>query len=68
MAVRRNAPCRRRRANATARWLGTVAVCSTVLAASVAHAAGTLVVAMTAGDIPVTTGNPDQGFEGLPVV
>ena len=25
---------------------------------------GTLIVAMTAGDIPVTTGNPDQGFEG----
>ncbi|HEV3184257.1 MAG TPA: ABC transporter substrate-binding protein, partial [Xanthobacteraceae bacterium] len=29
-----------------------------------AHADGTLTVAMTAGDIPVTTGNPDQGFEG----
>ena len=27
-------------------------------------AGGTLTVAMTAGDIPVTTGNPDQGFEG----
>ena len=25
---------------------------------------GTLIVGMTAGDIPVTTGNPDQGFEG----
>jgi peptide/nickel transport system substrate-binding protein len=25
---------------------------------------GVLRVAMTAGDIPVTTGNPDQGFEG----
>jgi ABC-type transport system substrate-binding protein len=25
---------------------------------------GTLTVAMTVGDIPVTTGNPDQGFEG----
>ncbi len=25
---------------------------------------GTLTVGMTAGDIPVTTGNPDQGFEG----
>ena len=24
----------------------------------------TLTVAMTAGDVPVTTGNPDQGFEG----
>src|SRR5215467_15223309 len=29
-----------------------------------AQAGGTLTVAMTAGDIPVTTGNPDQGFEG----
>jgi peptide/nickel transport system substrate-binding protein len=29
-----------------------------------ALAQGTLMVAMTAGDIPVTTGNPDQGFEG----
>jgi peptide/nickel transport system substrate-binding protein len=30
-----------------------------------AEAGGTLTVAMTAGDIPVTTGNPDQGFEGF---
>src|SRR5882762_9108615 len=29
-----------------------------------AQAAGTLTVGMTAGDLPVTTGNPDQGFEG----
>src|SRR5580692_1690281 len=29
-----------------------------------AQAGGALTVAMTAGDIPVTTGNPDQGFEG----
>jgi ABC-type transport system substrate-binding protein len=29
-----------------------------------ATAGGTLTVGMTAGDIPVTTGNPDQGFEG----
>src|SRR5437899_10513859 len=29
-----------------------------------ALAAGTLIVGMTAGDLPVTTGNPDQGFEG----
>src|SRR5271166_7094311 len=28
------------------------------------YAGGTLTVGMTAGDIPVTTGNPDQGFEG----
>lgn len=30
-----------------------------------ASAAGVLTVAMTAGDLPVTTGNPDQGFEGF---
>ena len=30
-----------------------------------ARAAGILKVAMTAGDLPVTTGNPDQGFDGF---
>ncbi len=30
-----------------------------------ARAQGVLTVAMTAGDIPVTGGNPDQGFEGF---
>ncbi len=29
------------------------------------RAAGSLIVAMTAGDLPVDTGNPDQGFEGF---
>src|SRR6266481_1874344 len=33
-------------------------------AAIEAKAAGTLTVGMTAGDLPATTGNPDQGFEG----
>src|SRR5215213_7841957 len=33
-------------------------------AATDAQAAGTLTIAMTAGDLPATTGNPDQGFEG----
>jgi peptide/nickel transport system substrate-binding protein len=33
-------------------------------APGMAAAEGVLRVAMTAGDIPVTTGNPDQGFEG----
>ena len=28
------------------------------------RAGGTLVIGMTAGDLPITTGNPDQGFEG----
>jgi len=34
------------------------------LAGVAAQAGGTLVVGMTAGDLPITTGNPDQGFEG----
>jgi peptide/nickel transport system substrate-binding protein len=34
------------------------------LAGSPALAGGSLTVGMTAGDLPVTTGNPDQGFEG----
>ena len=29
------------------------------------HADSVLTVAMTAGDIPATSGNPDQGFEGF---
>jgi peptide/nickel transport system substrate-binding protein len=33
-------------------------------AAASASASGVLTVGMTAGDLPVTTGNPDQGFEG----
>ncbi len=35
-----------------------------ILAATPAQAGGNLTVGMTAGDLPVTTGNPDQGFEG----
>jgi ABC-type transport system substrate-binding protein len=54
-------------------WFGmrraatAVALCSGLLcaASAPAKAAGVLTVAMTAGDIPVTTGNPDQGFEGF---
>jgi ABC-type transport system substrate-binding protein len=48
------------------RFLG-IALLAAALAAGAgpsAWAGGTLTVAMTAGDIPVTTGNPDQGFEG----
>jgi ABC-type transport system substrate-binding protein len=49
-----------------ARSLGGTALALTLLAAlsDPAGAGGTLTVGMTAGDIPVTTGNPDQGFEG----
>ncbi|MFN9093046.1 MAG: ABC transporter substrate-binding protein, partial [Alphaproteobacteria bacterium] len=35
-----------------------------VLGASVAEAQGTLRIGMTAADIPLTHGQPDQGFEG----
>jgi peptide/nickel transport system substrate-binding protein len=64
MAVHRERLLERRLAGFARRWLGAVALGSTLFAASVAWAAGTLIVGMTAGDIPVTTGNPDQGFEG----
>ena len=36
-----------------------------LLALQPAAAEGVLTVAMTAGDLPVDTGNPDQGFEGF---
>ena len=36
-----------------------------LLCAGAAQAGGVLTVGMTAGDIPVTTGTPDQGAEGL---
>src|ERR1700693_5666722 len=32
--------------------------------AGTARAEGTLTIGMTAGDLPATTGDPDQGFEG----
>jgi peptide/nickel transport system substrate-binding protein len=35
-----------------------------LLAGGEAEAGGTLTIGMTAGDLPATTGNPDQGFEG----
>jgi peptide/nickel transport system substrate-binding protein len=44
--------------------LAAFAVSLTLVMASTAWAGGTLIVGMTAGEIPVTTGNPDQGFEG----
>jgi len=34
-------------------------------AAPAAHAESVVTVAMTAGDLPITTGTPDQGFEGF---
>ena len=44
--------------------LAAIPLCFTLFTGSIAWAGGTLIVGMTAGDIPVTTGNPDQGFEG----
>ena len=46
-------------------FLSRLAAAGLLLAASAARAQGVLTVAMTAGDIPVTGGNPDQGFEGF---
>ena len=47
-------------------WIGAIstALLTLSMSAGSAYAGGTLTVGMTAGDIPVTTGNPDQGFEG----
>jgi ABC-type transport system substrate-binding protein len=40
------------------------AATAALLWAAAAQAGGTLTIGMTAGDLPQTTGNPDQGFEG----
>ena len=47
------------------RWLIIPSALVAGLELSPAAAQGVLTVAMTAGDLPVTTGNPDQGFDGL---
>jgi peptide/nickel transport system substrate-binding protein len=39
-------------------------VATGVSVAAQADGGGTLLIGMTAGDLPITTGNPDQGFEG----
>src|SRR5262252_4982977 len=45
--------------------IGAALACAAGLAlGNAAQAGGTLTVGMTAGDLPITTGNPDQGFEG----
>jgi len=43
----------------------TVVIAAALVYATPLASQGTIIVAMTAGDIPVTTGNPDQGFEGF---
>lgn len=45
--------------------LSTLAAAGLLALASPARSEGVLTVAMTAGDIPTTGGNPDQGFEGF---
>ncbi|MEZ5855164.1 MAG: ABC transporter substrate-binding protein [Hyphomicrobiaceae bacterium] len=54
------------------RWLGTLIVgtlaglaMTPVLPPSTAHSQGTLRVGMTANDIPLAWGQPDNGFEGF---
>ncbi len=43
---------------------GAVLAAGVLLAGTPAWAQGVLKVGMTAADLPITTGNPDQGFEG----
>ncbi len=45
-------------------WIAIWA-CAFAPAADVARAAGTLRIAMTASDVPITTGAPDNGYEGV---
>jgi ABC-type transport system substrate-binding protein len=47
------------------RRLLQLAAASGIALAGPAQAGGVLTVGMTAGDVPVTTGTPDQGAEGL---
>ena len=48
------------------KWaLALAAAAITVLTFNAASAQGTLRIGMTAADIPLTTGQPDQGVEGL---
>ena len=64
MIVRRDEPVGWLPARWAARILIAMSFASSLFATTAAHAGGTLTVGMTAGDLPVTTGNPDQGFEG----
>ena len=45
-------------------FLGVIAV-ALLSFATAAQAGGTLRIAMTASDVPTTTGAPDNGFEGM---
>jgi len=45
--------------------LAAAAAALPALAPATGQAQGTVTVAMTAGDLPITTGSADQGFEGM---
>jgi len=64
MVLRRVAPSNLNRHRCGAIGLVLFALSLSATPTRSAHAGGILTVGMTAGDIPVTTGNPDQGFEG----
>ncbi len=53
-----------RHARRLSRTLLLVAVAASIAGGGAARAQGVLKVGMTAADLPITTGNPDQGFEG----
>ncbi len=44
---------------------GAIAAGLLLATTATGHAESVLTIGMTAGDIPATTGNPDQGFEGF---
>jgi peptide/nickel transport system substrate-binding protein len=46
-------------------WTATIVARATISAGSApTRGQGVLKVGMTAADLPITTGNPDKGFEG----
>jgi hypothetical protein len=49
----------------TARIASVALLLASLAAPAPAEAGGTLRIAMTASDVPTTTGAPDNGFEGL---
>src|SRR6202048_3338645 len=49
----------------TARTASVALLLASLAAPAPAQAGGTLRIAMTASDVPTTTGAPDNGFEGL---
>ena len=64
MVLRRAAPSNLNRHRCGAIVLVLFALSLSATPTRSPHAGGILTVGLTAGDIPVTTGNPDQSFEG----